>query len=181
MNTTNDPMQPDPSDEQMLFDAYRAACPDVGHHADPMEIAAWLDGTLDDEATAALEAHLSRNAHDRELASTQRLESDLVAEPVDAELRKRLHELQSKPTESLPFTSPETLSSTRAWWASSAAAAGIVVAIAGFLAGRLAATASYTSEDRFLATATFNVFDDDMTSEFDDVLWTINDNVEAER
>jgi anti-sigma factor RsiW len=181
MNSTNDPLQPDPADEQMLFDAYRAACPDAAGDVDLLDIAAWLDGTLGDDESAALESEMARDARVRELASAHRLEPDLVTEPVAAELLARLHELRPEPTTPLRFSSPATRSGSRAWWASSAAAAGIVVAFAGFLAGRLAATESYTSEDRFLATATFNVFDDDAASQFDEVLFTVDDDMEGER
>lgn len=181
MNTTNDPMQPDPANEQMLFDAYRATAQEADRDVDPMELAAWLDDTLDDDETAAVESQMARDADIRELASAHRLEPDLVADPLSPALLKRLHALRTAPSTPLRFKPPAHRSSSRAWWASSAAAAGIAIAIAGFLAGRLAATQSYSNEDRFLATATFNVFDDDTASEFEPVLFTINDDMEGER
>ena len=181
MNTANDPMPPDPTDELMLFDAYRASSQEAERDADPMEIAAWLDETLDDDETAAVESQMARDAVIRELASAHRLEPDLVADPPSPGLLKRLHALRTAPSTPLRLKPPAHRSSSRAWWASSAAAAGIVIAIAGFLAGRLAATPSYSNENRFLATATFNVFDDDTASEFDPVMFTINDDVEGEQ
>ena len=125
---------------------------------------------------------MSRDPRARQLASAQRLEGDLVPEVVEGELLNTLHELQPGRSTSLKFKISAARSSTRAWWASTAAAAGIVIAIAGFLGGRIAATESYSNEDRFLATATFNVFDDETSaSEFDELVFDLSRDMEVDR
>ena len=159
MNTTNDPMQPDPANEQMLFDAYRATAQEAGRDVDPMELAAWLDDTLDDDETAAVESQMARDADIRELASAHRLEPDLVADPLSPALLKRLH-LRTAPcrfASSHPHVRLEPVG---------------VICRRGRnrhrhrrLPRRTARRdQSYSNEDRFLATATFNVFDDDTGS-----------------
>ena len=182
---TNDASQsrmPDPADERSLFDAYRAAFPDPSQDVDLQDVAAWLDEQLEPDAANALEAAMSRDPHARQLASTQRLDGALTPDVITDELLNTLHELQPGRSTSLKFETSSARSNTRAWWASTAAAAGIVVAIAGFLGGRIAATESYSSEDRFLATATFNVFDDEATtSEFDVLMFDLARDMEIEQ
>ncbi|MBM43967.1 MAG: hypothetical protein CMJ36_02995 [Phycisphaerae bacterium] len=126
-----------------------------GATVDPLDLAAWLDGTLDDEARDALESRLALDASSRELVV------DLASIHSDEASPKLIDRLVSIPEgeHTLLFEAHAPRVAHRAWWTSSGIAAALALAALGFWAGQLAATDAEQLEQRFLAAATFDVFD----------------------
>lgn len=137
---------------------YRQWADSLSHEGDPVDLvdlAAWLEGTLDDEAKDSLEARLALDPTSRQLLSDRALPQGLDA---STELIDRLVSLAS-PGEHLLFESHARKATHRAWWTSSGIAAAVALAALGFWAGELAATDAERLEQQFLAAATFDVFD----------------------
>lgn len=115
-------------------------------------LAAWIDGTIDEQDAPIVEAALASDAALRGFVAELRLQGGLDAEVVPDRTVQRLHAIR-QPAPPLSFTG-----SNRAWWISSAAA--IAIAVLGFWAGRLSMLESDTAGTEVLATATFDVFND---------------------
>ena len=132
-----------------------------------VDLAAWLEGTLDDEARDSIEARLALDPASRELVAERAVPPCLDA---STGLIDRLVSLGSREDHFL-FESHARQATHRAWWASSGIAAAVALAALGFWTGQLAATDAGRLEQQFLAAATFNVFDgsSDMNA-FDEAL-----------
>ena len=117
---------------------------------DPNLLAAWLDGTIDEQDTPPVEAALAVDADLRRFVVERRLHGALAPEQVPVQTLHRLHAIR-QPAAPLAFTG-----SHRAWWISSAAA--IAIAVLGFWTGRLSMLDADRTGSEVLATATFDVF-----------------------
>jgi len=138
-----------------------------GTTVDPLDLAAWLDGTLDDESRDVLEARLALDTTSRELVQDR---ASTPSDDASTELIDRLVSL-AEGEHNLLFEAHAPHVANRAWWTSSGVAAALALAALGFWAGQLAATDAEQLEQRFLAAATFDVFDGatDMNA-FDEVI-----------
>jgi len=144
-----------PDNESSTWQLWAQSLSTSSDPVDLLELAAWLDGTLDDEAKDSLEARLALDPTSRQLLSDRALPQGLDA---STELIDRLVSLAS-PGEHLLFESHARKATHRAWWTSSGIAAAVALAALGFWAGQLAATDAERLEQQFLAAATFDVFD----------------------
>lgn len=144
-----------PDSDSSTFRQWADSLARDGDPVDLVDLAAWLEDTLDDEARDALEAQLALDPASRELVAERAVPPSLDA---STRLIDRLVSLGSREDHFL-FESHARQASRRAWWASSGIAAAIALAVLGFWTGQLAATDADRLEQQFLAAATFDVFD----------------------
>ena len=168
-------------DERALFEAYVDSCPNQNTTVDLLDFAAWLDGRLDPTQTAAFESRLARDPRARQLLHEVRCGEECEPEMVS---EKTLHRLKSLPANLLAPHSIEPAArigtASHSWLVPTAAAAAIAFALLGFLAGQQTAHDYRMTEAKFLATATFDVFQSETTSDLDS-LFATQVNMESDR
>ena len=181
MSDTNVNMDSNFDDGHVLFDAYLDSCPNQNTSVDLLDFAAWLDGRLDPAQAAAFESRLARDPLARQLLHEVRCGEECVPEVVSEMTLQRLKDL---PADLLAPHSIEPVArigtASRAWLVPTAAAAAIAFALLGFVAGQRSAHDFRMTEAQFLATATFDVFQSDTTSDLDS-LFATQVNMESDR
>jgi len=127
---------------------------------DPNLLAAWIDGTIDDQDAADIESALASDPDLRKFATELRINGPVESETIPSRVLRSLHAIR-QPAPPLAFGG-----SNRGRWL--AAAAAVAIAALGFLAGRQSIHQSTSSNADLLATATFEVFTDESNDELHD-------------
>jgi len=167
-----------PDNDSFVYQLWTESLSPDSDPIDVDDLAAWFEGTLDDEARDSIEARLALDPASRELVAEREVPPTLEA---SAELIDRLVSLGSR-EEHLMFESHARQATHRAWWTSSGIAAAVALAALGFWTGQLAATDADRLEQQFLAAATFNVFDGSIdTNAFDEAIVEMTRNNEVSR
>ena len=143
--------------EAALARSYLAEIARQSDTLDPNLLAAWIDGTIDDEDVVEIESALASDPELRKFATELRINGPLESEPIPSRILRALHALR-QPDPPLAFDG-----SNRGRWLASAAA--IAIAALGFLAGRQSIHQTTPSNTDLLATATFEVFTDESNDE----------------
>ena len=144
-------------EEAALARSYLAEIARPSGTLDPNLLAAWIDGTIDDEDVVAIESALASDPELRKFAIELRINGPVERETIPSRVLQSLHALR-QPDPPLPFAG-----SHRGRWLASAAA--IAIAALGFLAGRQSILQTTPSNTDLLATATFEIFTDEPNDE----------------
>ena len=154
-----------PPDDIRLARAFNAAHAGDAVTPDANMLAAWIDGTLEPEEAAEVEAALAADELLRRFVSESMLGPRTSTESVKPELLERIRSIPLSGTAPHPF--PTHARTNRSWRMASGAAAAIAIAFLGFWAGRLSVTNPLQTDSEFLATATFDVFTNDDSDPLD--------------
>lgn len=167
-------------DERRLWDRARAGAPDGFPDVDALEIAAWLDGRLDEAAAADLEARLARSPEARAAATDARAALDRLAE---ARPLVPAHVLDAG-RDLLP--EPALVHSARPWSGRGgvlrlalSSAAAIAICVLGYQAGLTASAPADAGEAALASEMTFGAFDDSVLDDPDLDLFALATEVEG--